>query len=257
MNSGPRDDTKAKSPLVSDMKVYYNTVGSREWHGCYGAYNCKVLRNWIEPDPQYSGYFTQRNADSYVYFALAKYAEGQIGKYPSSPSPGRKKPLLELLDLRTNEPPEIANFGTESQDVDQIPGDEQDPDDTKFPGCSDKISTMNPPTMYEDQGNLNCRGIHQDGAESYFSLGGATVAIQSFCQSAISDKVILGTGGADLYEIAENDGFGHDLDISATWVQGPTYSTIDFTQDGAITTCEERLMNVIDKCKFSSLDHVH
>jgi hypothetical protein len=138
MNAG--DDDKAKSPYVSDLEVYYTTKGELDWHPCYGAYNAKVLRNWVDMEPQYIGYFTQRNADSYAYFALAKYVEGQIGKYPSSPSPGRKKPQQEPRDTKTHQAPR-SEGPNQGQDVDLIPGDEQDPDDTIFPGCGDKVGT--------------------------------------------------------------------------------------------------------------------
>jgi hypothetical protein len=137
MNAG--DGDKAKSPYVSDLEVSYKIKEATDWHGCYGVYNCKVLRNWVDPDPQYSGYFTQRNADSYAYFALAKYVEGQIGKYPGSPSPGRKKPTEEPRDLKAHQAP--LSGPKQGQDKDLIPGDEQDPGDTIFPGCGDKVGT--------------------------------------------------------------------------------------------------------------------
>ena len=125
---------------MSDLEVPYKIKGKTDWHDCYGAYNTKVLRNWVGPDPRYSGYFTRRNADNYAYFALAKYVEKQIGKYPSSPSPGRKKPTEEPRDAKTHQEP-MSNPGgpKQGQDVDLIPGDEQDPDDTSFPGCRDKV----------------------------------------------------------------------------------------------------------------------
>ena len=135
MNAG--DDAKAKSPYVSDLEIKYSIAGKQAWHQVYGVYNAKVLRNYVDPDPKYSGYYTQRNADTYAYFALANYVQGQIGKYPSSPSPGRKKPTEEPRDSQTHEAP-LANQAT-GQDVDLLPGDEQDPDTTSFPGCGDKF----------------------------------------------------------------------------------------------------------------------
>jgi hypothetical protein len=70
MNAGDSDG--AKSPYVSDLEVEY-IVGMKEWHDAYGPYNAKILRNWVDEDPQWSGYFTQRNADNYAFFALAKF----------------------------------------------------------------------------------------------------------------------------------------------------------------------------------------
>jgi hypothetical protein len=137
MNAG--DDAKAKCPYVSDLEIEYTSRGQTDWYDVYGVYNAKVLRNWVDPDPTYSGYFTQRNADNYAYFALAKYVQGQIGQYPSSPTPGRKKPTQEPRDAQTHEG-SLANQAT-GQDVNLLLGDEQDPDTTSFPGCGDKLGT--------------------------------------------------------------------------------------------------------------------
>jgi hypothetical protein len=140
MNAGAGDD--GKSPYVSDLEVNYPTSGKNEWHACYGPYNAKVLRNWVPEDAQYSGYFTQRNADNYAYFALAKYVQKQIGKYPSSPSPGRKKPTQEPRDAKSHEEPQGNPDGLKKgQDRDLLPGPEQDPDDTPYPGCPDRVGT--------------------------------------------------------------------------------------------------------------------
>jgi hypothetical protein len=136
MNAGAGDD--GKSPYVSDLEIYYTDRGKDDWHDVYGPYNCKVLRNWVDPNPKYSGYFTQRNADNYAFFALAKYVEGQINQYPSSPSPGRKKPKKEPQDAQTHAAPQTD--GKPGLDTDLIDGDEQDsPDDIKYPGCGDKF----------------------------------------------------------------------------------------------------------------------
>lgn len=251
MNAGKDDD--GESPEVIDLEVQYTTKKVPGWHDCYGPYNAKVLRNWVDPDPQYSGYFTQRNADNYAYFALAKFVEGQIGQYPSSPSPGKKKPLQAPLDAVKHEPVSIGqNITEQGQDVDLIPGDEQDPDPIVYPGCLDKSGSDDPPVVYVDQGNLNCRGIHDDGDPLfYFNLSSGIAVIENFCSNAVRDSIVLGgSGGRPLYELFENYVSNQTLYISAQWVQGPNCpAPMDFTQTGAGDTCRERLTNVIDNCK--------
>lgn len=142
MNAGANDD--GLSPFVSDLEIKYDTPTVKdEWYEAYGPYNCRILRNYVDPEPQYSGYFTQRNADNYAFFALAKYVEGQINQYPSAPSPGRKKPKKEPRDTRTQEEPESED--TQGLDTDLIDGDEQDPpDDITYPGCGDKFGVEIP-----------------------------------------------------------------------------------------------------------------
>lgn len=141
MNAGPADDKKAQSPYVSDLEIYYKTSNKREaWYDSYGPYNAKVLRNWLDPDPKYSGYFTQRNADNYAWFAMANFVTSVIGFYPTNPSPGRNVPLLEPRDAQTHEAPLSTNSSAASSTGDLIPGDEADPpSDFTYPGCGDKV----------------------------------------------------------------------------------------------------------------------
>jgi len=138
-------------------------------------------------------------------------------------------------------------------DVDLIAGDEQDSDGTPYPGCGDKISSDDPVIAYVDQGNLYCRGVHVDGdPDLYFDMDGAILAILPFCSSAVNNNILLGgAGGQDLYEIAENDGYDHDLDISAEWGQGTNCPPpMDFSQYDAGSVCQDRLTNVIQNCMF-------
>lgn len=136
MNAGPGD--QGKSPYVWDLEVEYRG----DWHECYGPYYAKMLRNWVDADPQYSGYYTQRNADNYAWFALASYVKGQINQYPGSPSPGRRKPQSEPRNSATHAAPEgLPNNATQSQDVDQIPEDGEEPPNTVYPGCPDNYGS--------------------------------------------------------------------------------------------------------------------
>ena len=129
MNTGPGD--QGQGPYVWDLELEYGN----DWHECYGPYYSKMLRNFVDADPQYSGYFTQRNADNYAWFALALYVQGQINQYPGTPSPGRRKPVSEPRNSATHLAPE--GLPSDSQDVDQIPEDGDEPPSTTYPGCPD------------------------------------------------------------------------------------------------------------------------
>ncbi|RYP00514.1 hypothetical protein DL764_006483 [Monosporascus ibericus] len=134
MNAGPGDENK--SPYVSDLEIRYTDRGSTGWHEAYGPYNARVLTNYRDPDPQYSGYYTQRNADNYAWFALAKYVEGKIGGYPDLPRAGRKKPLEEPRDAATHGPPQRRDVDdgiVEARDEDDPPEDMPE-----YPGCGDR-----------------------------------------------------------------------------------------------------------------------
>lgn len=136
MNAGPED--KGLSPYVSDLEIEYEEKNKAEWHDAYGPFNARVLTNWVDDDPQWSGYFTQRNADNYAWFALAKYVEKEIGEYPSGPSTGGKQPISEPLDANTHLPPQ-SSAPRPGQHTDPKPGEEQDPDAPDEVGCGDKV----------------------------------------------------------------------------------------------------------------------
>jgi hypothetical protein len=139
MNAGPGDD--GESPFISDREVNYIVRKKDKWHAGYGPYNAKMIRNHVPQDPQFSGYFTQRNANNYAYFALTKYVEKQIRRYPNLPTPGGKKPNGEPRDLQTHEEPKgkLPPGQTEGQDRDLLPGPAQDPDNTPYSGCPDRV----------------------------------------------------------------------------------------------------------------------
>ena len=69
-----------KSPLVDD--AVYDLKGSKgsdvRWEA-YGPLGVKTLANY-DGQVDKGGYYTQRNADSYAWFAMAKWAEKKIGR---------------------------------------------------------------------------------------------------------------------------------------------------------------------------------
>jgi len=140
MNAG--DDDSAKSPYVSDLEIFITEQKHDDWQDAYGPRNARILRNYVDSNPKYSGYYTQRNADNYAFFALAKYVEKQTGQYPEAPKVGVRKPKLEPRDARTHEEPLLS--GT-SVDEALIGGEEDDVSPSgDYPGCSDKIGKSVP-----------------------------------------------------------------------------------------------------------------
>ena len=130
------------SPYVSDLEIEYRDKGQVGWHGAYGPFNARLLTKWQDTDPAYSGYFTQRNADNYAWFAMAKYVEGQIGEYPRQPKPGPRKVQSEPRDARTHIEPE----GHQSVDLGDDDSGDDDADilDYPVPGCGDKLGVPIP-----------------------------------------------------------------------------------------------------------------
>lgn len=69
-----------KSPLVDDaIYVLRGGKGTAGKYGAYGPLGVKTLANYAGK-VDLAGYYTQRNADSYAWFAMAKWAEKQIGR---------------------------------------------------------------------------------------------------------------------------------------------------------------------------------
>ncbi|KAI9658022.1 MAG: hypothetical protein M1821_002682 [Bathelium mastoideum] len=94
----------ASSPYVDDLHIRYKLGKSFINKVAYGPEYIKMLANWQRAGR--GGFYTQRNgilnplnyifksdlaaADSYAWFAVAKYVESQIGRYPSEPSVKRQ-----------------------------------------------------------------------------------------------------------------------------------------------------------------------
>ncbi|KAL9106051.1 MAG: hypothetical protein Q9227_008894 [Pyrenula ochraceoflavens] len=138
-------DEPGSAPFVDDLKISYGKGKQQRKDVCYGPDNIKILANYEAKNK--GGYYTQRNADSFAWFAMAKQVEKQIGSYPSNPQintvPNRAptngigKPVSASDDEGSN---------VEAGDYDPDPNAEvpaPKEDDTHWiPGCQDNdIST--------------------------------------------------------------------------------------------------------------------
>ncbi|KAH8710094.1 hypothetical protein GQ44DRAFT_564189, partial [Phaeosphaeriaceae sp. PMI808] len=76
-----------KTPFVDDLLLNYGPKSNKKQEVAYGPYNVKVLRNY-RGDAWYAG----QNADSYAWYAMAMWAQKEIGHYPELPKSNRVKP---------------------------------------------------------------------------------------------------------------------------------------------------------------------
>lgn len=146
MNSGQNDE--GLSPVVSDLEIEIRTPGSGRnyWDTAYGPFNAKLLRNYQDADPQYSGYYTQRNADNFAFFALAKYIERELNRYPSGNSPGQRRVFSEPRDAITKEEPlstgpRPAGPGVDESMLDGNPQENAESAEFSHPGCGDRTES--------------------------------------------------------------------------------------------------------------------
>lgn len=74
-------DAPKSSPFVSDILIDHRAPngGEDKDDPCYGPEQIKRLANYGGVKSGL-GYWTQRNADSYAWFAMAKYIEKEIGQ---------------------------------------------------------------------------------------------------------------------------------------------------------------------------------
>ncbi|KAI9892736.1 MAG: hypothetical protein M1814_001156 [Vezdaea aestivalis] len=149
-------NTPGKGPNVDDYTIKYKEKGRNVEEVAYGVYNAKILRNYMPQGK--SGYYPQRNgkgsrfikfhplkiftyqtilADNYAFFAMAKYAEKQLGMYPNLPNPGSKKPTS--APQQGKDP--VVTGETFDQGTDDLLGsvelDQQEIPDFKIPKCYD------------------------------------------------------------------------------------------------------------------------
>lgn len=138
--TGP-NDPKSNLPYIWDLQITVTEGGRQVDTPVYGPWYCRIMRNWVDPDPAYLGYFTQRNADTYAWFAMAKYVQSRIGQYPALPRVGNRKPRNAPVNSADGLAPydAPANLSVTSLDLYQIGGDEDpEPTDFGYPGCGDR-----------------------------------------------------------------------------------------------------------------------
>jgi hypothetical protein len=76
------------NPQIRDLKMKYKVLvgsdrGQTKIEKAYGADLAKIMARYLpfRNDHKSTGYFTQRNDDNYVFFALAKYVQDKINSY--------------------------------------------------------------------------------------------------------------------------------------------------------------------------------
>ncbi|KAH3919534.1 hypothetical protein HBI56_027940 [Parastagonospora nodorum] len=84
VNSG----ASGKSPNVDDLRINFGTKTKRRTEDTYGPYLAKILRNF-----RADGWYPGQNADTYAWYAMAMWAQKEIGHYPENPKSKGIKPI--------------------------------------------------------------------------------------------------------------------------------------------------------------------
>jgi hypothetical protein len=130
-------DAPKKVPLVWDLEVYHN----KKWKLAYGPWAAKKTARYIEPGENFwSGYFSQRNADNFAWFAMAKYIESQIGFYPTEPKVFQRLQTMPRNSL-DGQVPDSVEFPviTEEEEEESEEGEDAPWPDTNRGGCPDRM----------------------------------------------------------------------------------------------------------------------
>ncbi|KAL9617663.1 MAG: hypothetical protein Q9160_007580 [Pyrenula sp. 1 TL-2023] len=78
-------------PGIGDLQITYGSGRALTTEFAYGPENIKILANYEAAAK--GGFYTQRNAESFAWFALAKRVEQEVGIYPNDPVvPNSRKP---------------------------------------------------------------------------------------------------------------------------------------------------------------------
>ncbi|CAI0654848.1 unnamed protein product [Colletotrichum noveboracense] len=138
-------ETPKKADYVRDLKMSIKNVAVDPF--AYGPYYARILRNWNK-NP---GYYTQKNADTYAWYAVAIWVQKLINTYPNLPAAGSKRPKAAPRDEDGNS---LNSIDTDPEEDPALTGiaeieHEGDPD-FKIPGCADKfhVADENPPPPY-------------------------------------------------------------------------------------------------------------
>ncbi|KEF57306.1 uncharacterized protein A1O9_05223 [Exophiala aquamarina CBS 119918] len=84
----------AQTPFIDDLTISLKKNKLSDFDSVYGPFRAKVLANYRT---NRGGFYTQRNADNYAWYALTKYVWGKLGgkidDYPSDPQTLGVKPV--------------------------------------------------------------------------------------------------------------------------------------------------------------------
>ncbi|PIA96168.1 hypothetical protein CB0940_10524 [Cercospora beticola] len=141
-----------KVPFVDDLRIDLRYKGFKKEDKnipCYGPQYTKTLANYDRGKP---GFFTQRNADSYAWFAMAKWAEQEFGSYPT-------QPVVTAAPLRAPKP----SRGKKLQDVSDatdvtasVTGDQPEKPKFPIPSCPGVIRPETTSIDIARTGNATC-----------------------------------------------------------------------------------------------------
>lgn len=140
-------DTPSSAPHVDDLRVYYGRGKNRRADWAYGPRVVKILARYMKKDK--GGLFTQRNENSFAWFAIAKYVEKEIGRYPRNPNV--KDDLNNALrnswgNLIFRNRDEESNDEPGTSDPNSNPEDPELKDDPHWaPGCPDSNLPLDGP----------------------------------------------------------------------------------------------------------------
>ncbi|KAF1829868.1 hypothetical protein BDW02DRAFT_610144, partial [Decorospora gaudefroyi] len=171
-------NTPSLSPYVEDLLINYGAKSNRVEEVAYGPYNVKVLRNY-----RGDAWYTGQNADTYAWYAMAMYAQKEIGHYPTKP---------EAKSMKPNKAPRRAdgtplNNVPSANDQDDLEGQEIDyepAEDFTHPGCGDKMSIAGTdlPVL-----KVNCIDDASAIASTVFSSDNNCI-YDTFCRGATNNR---------------------------------------------------------------------
>ncbi|KAF1961810.1 hypothetical protein CC80DRAFT_436156 [Byssothecium circinans] len=181
-----------KSPLVDDALISYKSEGHNVETGAYGPYNVKVLRKF-RADAWYPG----QNADTYAWYAMAMWAQNEIGRYPPLPAIGGKYPRKpprrgDGSSFNTPATESFEDLGPEEIENEPVEG-------FTIPGCSDKMDIQDKQVPVIE---ANCVNDASKVPNNIFSSDSNKV-YKDFCGGTVNNRKTL-QWKADVHGNLEN-----------------------------------------------------
>jgi len=167
-----------KSPNVEDLRITYGTKTKRRTDDTYGPLLSKILRNF-----RADGWYPGQNADTYAWYAMAMWAQKEIGHYPEDPKSKGVKPIAaprRADGTSLNDPAGAADSPDDSEDIelDYEPSEGFTP-----PNCGSRMSSSEQPLPV-----LNVSCVDAASAVPADVFSSATNQVYStFCRGTVNN----------------------------------------------------------------------
>ncbi|RFU29502.1 hypothetical protein B7463_g6841, partial [Scytalidium lignicola] len=197
------------NPQTDDLTIKWRAGGRPVTDIAYGALNARILGKYRAVG--FAGYYTQRNADNFAFFALANYVESQKGQYPYLPKTSYR-PVQAPRDRNGNP---ILEYTIDTSGILEFNETEEFSIETDssytHPGCGDRSSFTG--SAIATNLTSNSFGTDDDLGQDYVAQNQAWLAnYYTFDLNSVTLRILpLGDSITNGFQSTDRNGYRLEL----------------------------------------------